>query len=174
VNVHNSNLIATERTLLNESRIGLDGKWDLGIGLWFESSVTKLQPNVDKLPTVQDAWNLGADYTFGVGNGLGATVEYFRYHSGDQFLVKGTTLTLVGTLFTYPVSILDNLSAMVFYIPGRNLVYNYLNWTRTYDNWTFYAIGYWNPVNFQLITSSSQGNNLFAGRGVQLMVNYNF
>ena len=174
VNVHNSNLIAPEGTLLNESRIGLDGKWDLGIGLWFESSVTRLQMNADKLPTVQDAWNLGADYTFGVGNGLGATVEYFRYHTGDQFLVKGTTLNLVGTLFTYPVSILDNLSAMVFYLPGRNLVYNYLNWTRTYDNWTFYAIGYWNPVNFQLITSPSQGNNLFAGRGVQLMVNYNF
>jgi hypothetical protein len=174
VDVHNSNLIAPEGNLLNESRIGLDGKWDLGIGLWFESSVTKLQANTDKLPTIQDAWNLGADYTFGVGNGLGATLEYFRYHTGDQFLVNGTTLNLVGTLFTYPVSILDNLSAMVFYLPGRNLVYNYLNWTRTYDNWTLYAIGYWNPLNYQLITTQSQGNNLFAGRGIQLMVNYNF
>ncbi|HAH23839.1 MAG TPA: hypothetical protein DCL77_08790 [Prolixibacteraceae bacterium] len=174
VNVRNSSLIAPRSPLLNESRIGLDGKWDLGIGLWFESSVTRLEANADSLPRFQDAWNLGADYTFGIGNGLGVTVEYFRYHAGDQFLLKGTTLNLVGSLFTYPVSILDNLSAMVFYVPGPDLVYNYLSWSRTYDNWSLYAIGYWNPSHFQLITAQSQAKNLFAGRGIKLMVNYNF
>jgi hypothetical protein len=76
-------------------------------------------------------------------------------------------------LFTYPVGILDNVSAMVFYIPGNNLVYNYVNWTRTYDNWTLYAIGYWNPET-PLSISQSQGKNLFTGKGIQLMVNYNF
>lgn len=174
VDVRNSSLTTPESSLLNESRIGLDGKWDLGIGLWFETSVTHLQANPDSIPRFQDAWNLGADYTFGIGNGLGMTLEYFRYHIGDQFLVKGKTLNLVGSLFTYPVSILDNLSAMVFYVPGPELVYNYLSWTRTYDNWSLYAIGYWNPVNFELVTSQSQGKNLFAGRGIQIMVNYNF
>ncbi|MDR3652031.1 MAG: hypothetical protein P4L34_03570 [Paludibacter sp.] len=162
--------------LLNESRIGLDGKWDVGIGLWFESSVTMTDVNNIILPNlfkVQDLWNLGADYTFGVGNGLGMTLEYFRYHVGDEFLVNGTTLNVVGSLFTYPVSVLDNVSAMVFYIPGNNLVYNYVNWTRTYDNWTLYAIGYWNPET-PLSISQSQGKNLFTGKGLQLMVNYNF
>lgn len=169
--------IWNDKVFLNESRIGLDGKWDVGIGLWFESSVTLTDTKNVYSPTlfkVQDAWNIGADYTFGIGNGLGMTVEYFRYHVGDQFLVKGTTLNLVGSLFTYPVSVLDNLSAMVFYIPGPNLVNNYLSWSRTYDNWALYAIGYWNPTNYQLITSQSQGKNLFAGKGIQLMVNYNF
>ena len=89
-------------------------------------------------------------------------------------MVKGRTLNLVGSLFTYPVSILDNLTAMVFYIPGPDLVYNYLSWSRTYDNWSLYAIGYWNPANFQLVTTPSQGKNLFAGKGIQLMVNFNF
>lgn len=161
---------------LNESRIGLDGKWDLGIGLWFESSVTLTDVNnlsLLNVPKVQDAWNVGADYTFGVGNGLGLTVEYFRYHVGDKFVVNGTTLNVVGSLFTYPVSILDNLSAMIFYIPGSNLMYNYVNWTRTYDNWTLYAIGYWNPTT-PLTISQTQGKNLFTGKGLQLMVNYNF
>ena len=111
-------------TLMNESRIGLDGKWDLGIGLWFESSVTKLDANTYSLPTVQDSWNLGADYTFGVGNGLGMTLEYFRYHTGNEFLVNGAAVNVIGSLFTYPVGILDNVSAMVFYIPGNNLVFS--------------------------------------------------
>jgi len=173
VDVHNFMINEPENTLLSEKRIGLDGKWDLGIGLWFESSVTKLDANTYSLPTVQDLWNLGADYTFGIGSGLGMTLEYFRYHTGNQFLINGTAINLIGSLFTYPVSILDNISAMVFYIPENNLVFNYVNWTRTYDNWTLYAIGYWNPST-PLTLSQSQGKNLFTGKGIQLMVNYNF
>jgi len=173
VDVHNLTDTVPRNTLLSEKRVGLDGKWDLGIGLWFESSVTKLDANAYNLNTVQDLWNLGADYTFGVGSGLGMTLEYFRYHTGNQFLVNGTAIDVIGSLFTYPVSILDNVSAMVFYIPGHNLVYNYVNWTRTYDNWTLYAIGYWNP-DTPLSISQSQGKNLFTGKGIQLMASYNF
>jgi hypothetical protein len=161
-------------SLLNEERFGLDGKWDVGIGLWFESSVTFLQSNPFNLPKVQDAWNIGADYTFPIGNGVGATLEYFRYHVGNQILSKGTTLNLIGSIFTYPVSILDNISAMAFFLPVKNLWYNYFSWSRTYDNWSFYAFGYLNPTNYQLLTIQSQSKNLFAGKGVQLMVNYNF
>ena len=159
---------------LNEGRIGLDGKWDLGIGLWFESSITITQKSLFMPYPYVDAWNVGADYTFGIGNGLGMTVEYFRYHVGDQVLLNGTTINVIGSMFTYPVSMLDNLSAMVFYIPGHNYWLNYVNWSRTYDNWSLYAIAYWNPDNFQLLSSQSQSRNLFAGKGIQLLVNYNF
>jgi hypothetical protein len=101
------------------------------------------------------------------------TVEYFRYHLGQQFLTGGTTVNLIGTMLTYPVSMLDNLSAMVFYVPGPNLAYNYLSWSRTYDNWSLYAIGFWNP-NVPLAISQTKGKNMFSGKGIQLMVNYNF
>ena len=163
----------TSFDLLNEGRIGLDGKWDLGIGLWFESSVSLTQKSALMPYPVVDAWNVGADYTFGIGNGLGMTVEYFRYHLGQQFLTGGTTVNLIGTMLTYPVSMLDNLSAMVFYVPGPNLAYNYLSWSRTYDNWSLYAIGFWNP-DIQLTFSQTQGKNMFSGKGIQLIVNYNF
>jgi len=163
----------TSFDLLNEGRIGLDGKWDVGIGLWFESSVTVTQKSALMPYPVQDAWNVGADYTFGIGNGLGMTVEYFRYHLGQQFLTNGKTVNVIGTMFTYPVSMLDNLSAMFFYIPNSNLTYNYFSWIRTYDNWSIYAIGFWNP-NVPLAISQTQGKNMFSGKGIQLMVNYNF
>lgn len=173
-NVYSFKSTVPDNTLLNESKIGLDGKWDVGIGLWFESSVTLLDANTYNLPQVQDAWNLGADYTLPLGNGLGVTLEYFRYHAGNQFLNSGTSINLIGSMFTYPVSVLDNLSAMVFYLPEQKLWYNYLSWSRLYDNWSLYAIGYWNPTNYQLLSSQSQGRNLFAGKGMQLMVDYNF
>jgi hypothetical protein len=159
--------------LLNENRVGFDGKWDVGIGLWFESSVTVTQKSILMPFPVVDAWNVGADYTFGIGNGLGMTVEYFRYHLGQQFLTGGTTVNLIGTMLTYPVSMLDNLSAMVFYVPGPNMAYNYFSLSRTYDNWSLYAIGFWNP-NVPLAISQTQGKNMFSGKGIQLMVNYNF
>ncbi len=162
--------------LLDESRIGLDGKWDVGVGLWFETNVNITDKKNNLIPTVskvQDMWNIGADYTFPIGNGVGVTVEYFRYHSGEQFLVNGNTLNLIGSMFTYPLSILDNLSAMVFYVPGPDLLFNYVSWSRTYDNWSWYAIGFWNPTT-PLAISQRQGTNIFAGKGVQLMVNYNF
>ena len=161
----------------NETRIGLDGKWDVGIGLWFESSITitDAQNNPFLFPfKVQDMWNVGADYTVPLGNGLGVTIEYFRYHAGDKFLVEGNAVNVVGTMLTYPLSMLDNLSGMIFYLPDQNKWMNYLSWGRTYDNFTIYAIGYWNPDNVQLVTAQTQSRNMFAGKGIQVMVNYNF
>ncbi|MDD4992090.1 MAG: hypothetical protein PHR83_07660 [Paludibacter sp.] len=161
----------------NESRIGLDGKWDLGVGLWFESSVTMTDTQNNNFPLlnkVQDMWSLGVDYTFPVGNGIGATVEYFRYHAGDQFIVNGNARNVLGTMLSYPISMLDNLSGMVFYLPGQNKFMNYLSWSRTYDNFNIYGIGYWNPENVQLMAAQSQNRNMFAGKGIQIMVSYNF
>lgn len=161
----------------NESRIGLDGKWDVGVGLWFESSVTMTDTqknNFTILYKVQDMWNLGADYTLSVGNGIGVTVEYFRYHAGDEFLVSGNAVNVLGTMLTYPVSMLDNLSGMVFYLPDQNKWMNYLSWSRTYDNLSIYGIAYWNPENVQLVSAQSSSRNMFAGKGIQIMLNYNF
>ncbi|MEI6556197.1 MAG: hypothetical protein WCL70_11455 [Paludibacter sp.] len=178
--IYPPNVFYYQRSILTEtteSRIGLDGKWDIGIGLWFESSITitDAQNNPFLLPfKVQDMWNLGVDYTLPIGSGLGVTVEYFRYHAGEKFLIEGNAVNVVGAMLTYPFSMLDNLSGMVFYLPDQNKWMNYLSWGRTYDNFTIYAIGYWNPDNVQLVTAQTQSRNMFAGKGIQVMVNYNF
>lgn len=163
----------------DESRIGLDGKWDLGIGLWFESSITVSDvpaASATLLPRVQDMCNVGADYTLPFGSGVGVTLEYFRYHEGNEFLLGVNAVNVFGTMLTYPLSMLDNLSGMVFYLPEQkqNKWMNYLSWARTYDNLNIYAIGYWNPDNVQLVSAQSQSRNMFAGKGIQIMVSYNF
>ena len=160
--------------LLAENRIGLDGKWDLGVGLWFESSTTITEKNWIMVPRFQDMLNVGVDYTLPVGNGLGVTFEYLRYHAGDNFFTKGNTANLIGSMFSYPVTMMDNLSAMFFYIPNQSALYNYVTWNRNYDKWSIYAIGYWNPVNTQMLLFQTGSTNLFAGKGVQVMVSYNF
>lgn len=159
-----------------ESNIGLDGKWDVGIGLWFESSITYTDTKGVSEPflyKMQDMWNIGADYTLPIGSGVGVSAEYFRYHFGDKFLINGNVINLIGTTINYPLSILDNVSAMIFYLPETNSLYNYLSWSRTYDKWSMYVFGFWNPTAPLTITQT-QGSNLFAGKGVQVMLNYNF
>ena len=160
--------------LLNESRVGLDGKWDIGAGIWFENSTTITQKNNILIPRFQDMWNLGIDYTLPLGNGLGLTVEYLRYHAGNQFFINGNSLNLIGSMFSYPLSIMDNLSLMLFYVPGQNMLFNYASWSRTYDKWSIYAIGFWNPVNAEMLSFQSNSKNLFSGKGMQVKVSYNF
>jgi len=175
--VHAINMLSSawnDYRLLAENRIGLDGKWDLGVGLWFESSTTITEKNWIMVPRFQDMLNVGIDYTLPVGNGLGVTFEYLRYHAGDNFFTKGNTANLIGSMFSYPVTMMDNLSAMFFYIPNQSALYNYVTWNRNYDKWSIYAIGYWNPVNTQMLLFQTSNTNLFAGKGVQVMVSYNF
>ena len=163
-------------TNFKESRVGLDGKWDVGVGLWFETSMTYTDLNGISSPflyQMKDMWNVGMDYTLPVGNGIGVTLEYFRYHFGEQFLIKGDAMNLIGGMVSYPLSILDNLSVMVYYMPESNSTYNYVSWSRTYDNWGLYVFGFWNPA-IPLSISQTQGSYLFSGKGLQVMVNYIF
>ncbi len=155
-------------TLLNENRIGLDGKWDVGVGLWFEGSTTITEENNILVPRFQDMWNVGLDYTLPIGSGLGATVEYLRYHAGNEFFRNGNTVSLLGTMLNYPLSITDNVSAMLFYLSAQNQLYNYVSWSKMLDKWSFYAIGFWNPVNAQLLTIQTGSKNLFSGKGCKL------
>lgn len=160
----------------NESRLGLDGKWDVGFGLWFETSITYTDLKGSSQPflyKMKDMWNVGADYTLPIGNGVGLTLEYFRYHFGEQFLTKGVAINLIGGMLSYPISILDNVFLMLYYTPETESLYNYLSWNRTYDKWGLYLFGFWNPET-ALSISQTQGSNLFAGKGVQVMLSYDF
>jgi hypothetical protein len=163
---------------LAENRIGLNGKWDIEIGVWFESSISLLQENTLTIPTKTDMLNVGADYTLPIGNGLGVTLEYFRYHTGDKLFSGGASAQLVGSMLSYPLSLMDNLSGMFFCLPASNgtdsMWLNYLTWSRTYDHLSLYLMAYWNPSNYNLPVLQTQGRNLFAGKGVQVMASFYF
>ena len=67
---------APDDPLARESRYALDGKWDIGIGVWFEGAlVHQTRPATASANT--EAFTVGADYTFGVGNGLHVLGEFF-------------------------------------------------------------------------------------------------
>lgn len=157
---------------LPEDRYALDGKWDLGIGFWFEGTLT--HQRTDLLPfSWQRAINIGLDYTFGLGNGLHALTESFFYTSSDKAFGSGDGITFSALSLGYPLGLLDNLSCIVYYDWENKDLYSFLNWRRTYDQWTINIIGFWNPEQFQIYQNLPE-NTLYAGKGFQIMIVFNY
>jgi hypothetical protein len=158
-----------------ERRYALDGKWDVGIGVWFEGVVSRQQPpglgDFD-----QEALNVGADYTFALGNGLHVLGEYFVLEQSFGALAEDRSSRLGALSVRYPVSLLDTLSGIVYVDELQRDWYRFVSWQRTYDRWQLYVMGFWNPRQSTLLPGAefeSVGRSPMSGRGFQLMVVFN-
>lgn len=173
---HNNYNLPLSVVEMKENRIGVNGKWDLEVGLWFESSIFLIEERDASVYGKTDMMNLGIDYTLPFGNGLGVTLEYFRYHTGDKLFTGDLSAQVLGGMLNYPVSLMDNVSGMLFYLPAgsNSMCLNYFSWNRNYDNFSLYVIAFWNPDGYSLPALQTQNRNLFAGKGLQLMASYNF
>lgn len=156
---------------VGENRIGLDGKWDVGVGLWFEGSWIHKDGDLGTY-TNQEIMNVGTDYTFGIGNGLNVVVEQLLISYDRQAFGLSNPVSFTASSFSYPVGLIDNVSAIVYYDWTNHNVYNFLNWKRQFNKISLYFMAFWNPKNFNLPQQNETGN-LFAGKGIQIMFVYN-
>ncbi|MGE5400550.1 MAG: hypothetical protein ACM3S2_09110, partial [Ignavibacteriales bacterium] len=155
-----------------ENRFALDGRWDIGIGLWFESV---LQNTItDMLPY---KWNkvvtLGGDYTFPLGNGIYFLAEHMLSDASDKILTSNTSSQISALMLTYPLGVLDNLAVQQYYNWQDKSLYQYYQWQRTYDNFIINLGLFHYPENGQGMFSSSK-NIPAAGYGLQLILVYNY
>jgi len=113
---------------------------------------------------------LGADYTFGLGNGLHVLGEYFVQDTSREMATQFSAISL-----NYPLGLLDSLSAIVYVDTTREDVYRFINWQRTYDRWQFYFMGFWNPQQLAIVTQTATnvGRNPLSGKGIQIMAVFN-
>ncbi len=153
-----------------ENRFGFDFKLDLGVGLWFESSVT--HQNQNEIPPFTSAVTIGADYTIGIGDGLNITAEQMFFNSSERLLEKGDDITFTGISLSMPLSIITRVSAICFYDWKNEGFYRFANLSFTFDNIGINLIGFWNPESFRIFDYGS-GINMFAGYGGQVMVVFN-
>jgi hypothetical protein len=93
-------------------------------------------------------------------------------HAGPEFK-DSKTLTFSILALNYPIGLLDNISAMIYYNWKNGDWYRFINFQRSYNNWSYHLMAFWNPDQFQLY-NISDNSNLFAGKGFQLMTVYNF
>ena len=155
-----------------EDRIGLDGKWDWGIGFWFEAALIHQPIDVPQMK-YQRWMNIGLDYTFGLGHGLHAMLENFAYESSDKAFGAGESIRFSALSLSYPIGLLDRITGMIYFDWKHENWYRFFSWQRSYDRWQIFLIGFWNPERFQIYQNQGNGN-LFAGKGMQVMVMFNY
>jgi hypothetical protein len=167
-NSYDLNLPYTEVT---ENKLGFDIKLDMTVGLWFEGSWTNKNKELGIFKN-QEIMNLGTDYTFNIGNGLYLIYEQLLASNDETPFGFRNSISYSMMSVSYPVSIFDNLSGIVYFDWNNKKAYNFLNWQKQFDNITLYFMGFWNPIEYNM-PAQGLGQNLFAGKGVQVMLVFN-
>jgi hypothetical protein len=153
-----------------ENRIGFDFKLDLGVGIWYEGTIT-YQNHPDLLPYTK-AMTIGADYNFNIGQGLNISAENLWYNSSEELSGGGDPSSFTALSVSVPVTIITRASAIVFYDWKNNGWYRYGNISFTFDKLSVNLIGFWNPESFRIF-NYTDGANMFSGAGGQIMLVYN-
>lgn len=156
---------------IQENRIGLDIRIDWTLGTWFESSWVHSSKNLGTF-TNQEIFNLGFDYTFGIGKGLYVAFEQLLMAYDQEPFVFEKPISFSLLSFSYPIGLFDNLSAIMYYDWVNNKAYNFINYQHQFKNINVFIMGYLNPENYNIPTQSSS-TNLFGGQGIQLMMVWN-
>ena len=154
-----------------ENRIGLDAKFDYIVGLWFEASWVNKSKDMG-IYTNQEIFNIGTDYTFGLGNGLSVIFEQLLAASDKKAFTFDQTTTFSMLNMNYNIGLFDNISAIIYYDWMNNKVYNFVNWQKQFNKWSLYLMGYANPKDYYIPTQGAD-ENLYGGLGIQLMFVYN-
>lgn len=154
-----------------ENRFGLDGKWDVEVGLWFEAAYVQKTKEVGLL-THQTYTTLGTDYTFGLGNGLNVTLEHMigtLDHNAFEFNYSNHA---TAAMISYPFSMYDRISIMNSYSWASQAYSFFLNYEHQFKHFTSYIMAYYNPDIQQHILENNF-ENTFTGPGLRLMLVYN-
>ncbi len=164
----NLNVIVPQFSEISENKIGFDIKLDLIVGFWLEGSWVTKNKELG-LFTNQEILNAGIDYTFGLGNGLYVIYEQLLAANDKKAFGFQNTTSFSLLSLSYPVTLFDNISGIVYYDWKNKNAYNFLNWQKQFNNLTIYLMGYWNPEKYNIPTQGSD-QTLFAGRGIQFML----
>lgn len=155
-----------------ENRYAMDGRWDAGIGLWFESV---FQQSVSDL--VAYKWNrmttLGADYTIPEGNGIYLMAEHMNITFSQSILETEQSWNISAAMITYSPDVLDNLTLQEYYDWRKKNIYHYFQVKRTYDNFIVNLSLFRYPENGSTIFLNGK-SSMLSGYGLQLMLIYNY
>ncbi len=117
--------------------------------------------------------NLGADYTFGLGNGLTVIFEQLSALSPfEKGLNSDNVLTYSLISASYPLGMFDNINTVIYFDWKNRKSYNFINWQRNFNKFTLNLMGYINPDDYA-IPLMGKSEISYAGKGVQIMLIFN-
>lgn len=155
-----------------EHRLGFDTRFDLAVGCWVEASWSAAGRDIG-IFTNQQVLNAGIDYTFGLGNGLTALFEQIVASNDRRAFSFSNTVTFSLLSLSYQAGLFDSLGAILYYDWTNNRAYSFVNWQRKLDWLTLYVMGYANPRQYSIPTQQT-GEMTYAGKGIQVMLAFNY
>lgn len=154
-----------------ENRFGIDARFDRTIGYWFEATWKNMGKDIGLL-TNQEIFNIGADYTFNVGNGLTVICEQLMAASGEKPFEFSEKVTFSLLNISYPIGLVNRVNYIIYYDWKNNNAYNFINWQKQFNYFTIYIMGYINPKQYNVPLQRSE-EILFAGSGLQFLFVFN-
>ena len=163
-----------------ENRFALDGHWDIGIGLSFESvfqqqKIESILPQSGATAFPYD-WTkmtvIGTDYTFAWGNGLYALFENMAIVFSNHPFEWGEDILSSAYSLNYPIGIMDSLTAIGYYLWEEKTYYQHLSWQRTYDTLSLTISLFYYPDAMDVNRAFNQGMG-GGGFGGQLFIIFN-
>ena len=146
-----------------ETRLALDGGWDIGVGIWFESL---LQHSDDAgNPEWTRLLTIGLDYTFNWGNGLHLLGEQLFAAAGDQPLRNNDVSHLSALMIDYPLNLFDHLSVIML-MDGASSTLALAEWRRAADYWSLHLQGFWSQGGVAAAATALGGD--FPDMGIRL------
>ncbi len=157
----------TDTLGIYENKYGLDLRLDYEVGLWMEAAWINKRADMGRF-TNQEFLTVGADYTFGLGNGLGVTVEHLVVSYDRMPFELKAPVHLSALWVSYPLGISDNVSYMFYYDwKGKN-VYNFLQWKHAFRTGDLYLMAYANP-NDSVLSVLGNSKSSMKGLGFRFM-----
>ena len=155
-----------------ENRLGLDGKWDVEVGLWFEAVYVGKTKEVGQL-THQHYLTLGTDYTFGVGNGLNVVAEHMLASFDEKaFAFDGAISNTSAATIMYPLTLNDNISSVFYYSWEEKAFSAFVSYEHQFRRLVGYVMAYYNAETNEQLQQNELLYNL-TGPGLRLMVVFN-
>jgi len=154
-----------------ENRYAMDGKWDIGIGIWFESVLVHKEIDYFQLD-YQKYLTIGADYTFSLGSGLYLAGEHLMFDLSGELTQTGNTTELSALMASYNLSLWDMVMGLFTYSWETQELFSFFTWRRTFDNFCFNTSFFWNPET-DLVGVGGSNSAFGSGKGFQIMVIYN-
>lgn len=154
-----------------ENRFGLDGIWDVGVGLWFESALIHANYAMESFKW-QSFLTVGSDYTIAIGNGLHLLGEHMLFTMSDiPFDLKQKT-QISAMMLSYPLNMLDQIAFYSVFTWDPGVAYHYISWQRTYDRWMIY-VSLFGRMGKSSISLLNQPLATLGDKGIQLMIIFN-
>lgn len=154
-----------------ENNFGLDGKWDLGVGLWFEATHSYKTKNVDIL-TKQTFLEMGIDYTFGLGNGLNVILEHLLSSLDKKAFQFSNTTNSTAIQVSYPLGLYNTLSTVTYYNWNVDAFSFFINFQHDFKYVSGYLMAFYNPTK-QNPGIENDFTNAFPGPGIRLLIVFN-